>query len=34
MCELVGAAASVESALAWLREEKIEVDLLGDVLEG
>lgn len=34
VCEVVGAAASVESALAWLREEKIEVDLLGDVLEG
>jgi ABC-type methionine transport system ATPase subunit len=34
VCELVGRAASVEAALAWLREEKIEVDLLGDVLEG
>ena len=34
ICEIEGQAGSVESALAWLREEKIEVDLLGDVLEG
>jgi ABC-type methionine transport system ATPase subunit len=34
VCELEGSASSVEAALAWLREEKIEVDLLGDVLEG
>ncbi len=34
VCELVGSASSVESAVAWLREEQIEVDLLGDVLEG
>jgi ABC-type methionine transport system ATPase subunit len=34
VCELVGQAPAVEAAVAWLREEQIEVDLLGDVLEG
>ena len=34
ICELVGAAEAIEAALAWLREQGIEVDLLGDVLEG
>jgi ABC-type methionine transport system ATPase subunit len=34
LCELDGEPASVEGALAWLREEGIQVDLLGDVLEG
>lgn len=34
VCELEGNAASVEAALAWLRDEHIQVDLLGDVLEG
>jgi ABC-type methionine transport system ATPase subunit len=33
LCELDGTAASVDKALAWLRDEGIEVDLLGDVLE-
>ncbi len=33
LCELDGAPASVDAALAWLREEGIEVDLLGDALE-
>lgn len=34
VCELDGDAAAVEGALAWLRDEGVEVDLLGDVLEG
>jgi ABC-type methionine transport system ATPase subunit len=34
VCELVGEPDGLESALAWLRSEGIEVDLLGDVLEG
>jgi ABC-type methionine transport system ATPase subunit len=33
VCELVGESPQVESALAWLRQEGITVDLLGDVLE-
>jgi ABC-type methionine transport system ATPase subunit len=33
VCEIDGGASQVESALAWLREEGITVDLLGDVLE-
>jgi ABC-type methionine transport system ATPase subunit len=33
VCELDGDAAQVESALDWLRQEGITVDLLGDVLE-
>lgn len=34
VCELVGAADAIEAALTWLRDQGIEVDLLGDVLEG
>jgi len=34
VCELDGAPAAVEAGLAWLRTEGIQVDLLGDVLEG
>ena len=34
ICELVGEAGAVEAAVAWLREEGVGVDLLGDVLEG
>jgi L-aspartate semialdehyde sulfurtransferase ferredoxin len=34
ICELGGSAAAVEAALAWLRDEGVTVDLLGDVLEG
>jgi len=34
VCELSGAAGAVEEALAWLRDEGVTVDLLGDVLEG
>jgi ABC-type methionine transport system ATPase subunit len=33
ICELDGEALQVEAALDWLRQEKITVDLLGDVLE-
>ena len=34
VCEIDGQAPQVESALDWLRQEGITVDLLGDVLEG
>jgi ABC-type methionine transport system ATPase subunit len=33
VCELEGEAANVEGALAWLRDEGVRVDLLGDVVE-
>lgn len=33
VCELTGAPAQVEGALAWLRQQGIRVDLLGDVVE-
>jgi hypothetical protein len=33
ICELDGDAPQVESAVEWLRQEGIAVDLLGDVLE-
>jgi ABC-type methionine transport system ATPase subunit len=34
VCELDGEATRIDAALAWLREEGITVDLLGDILEG
>jgi hypothetical protein len=34
VCELEGDALQVESAVEWLRQEGITVDLLGDLLEG
>jgi len=34
VCEIDGEAPSVEAALAWLRGSGVQVDLLGDVLEG
>ena len=34
LCELGGEPAAIEAAVDWLRHEGIEVDLLGDVLEG
>jgi hypothetical protein len=34
LCELDGRPEEVEGALAWLRDEGIRVDLLGDTLEG
>jgi len=33
LCEIDGDALQIDSALAWLRDEGITVDLLGDVLE-
>ena len=33
ICELDGDAREVESAVEWLRQEGIAVDLLGDLLE-
>ncbi len=33
LCEIDGEALQIDAALAWLREEGINVDLLGDVLE-
>ena len=34
VCELVGDRELVESAITWLRDEGVEVDRLGDVVEG
>jgi ABC-type methionine transport system ATPase subunit len=34
LCELDGPPQAVEAALDWLRGEGVEVELLGDVLEG
>ena len=34
VCELEGGASAVDDSVAWLREEGVRVDLLGDVLEG
>ena len=34
VCELGGSAPAIEAAVAWLRDEGVAVDLLGDVLEG
>ncbi|HET7487073.1 MAG TPA: NIL domain-containing protein [Acidimicrobiales bacterium] len=34
VCELAGKAHAVDSAIAWLRDEGVEVDMLGDVVEG
>ena len=34
LCEVDGEAGAVEAALSWLRAEGVQVDLLGDVLEG
>jgi L-aspartate semialdehyde sulfurtransferase ferredoxin len=33
LCELEGEASTVDAAVAWLRGEGVQVDLLGDVLE-
>jgi ABC-type methionine transport system ATPase subunit len=33
LCELDGEPGAVEGALAWLRDQGIQVDLPGDVLE-
>lgn len=34
VCELDGEPEAVEAAVAWLRELGVEVDHLGDVVEG
>jgi L-aspartate semialdehyde sulfurtransferase ferredoxin len=34
VCELEGESSAVEASLSWLRDEGIQADLLGDVLEG
>ena len=34
VCELDGAPAAIEGAVAWLEEIGVSVDRLGDVLEG
>lgn len=33
ICELAGLPAKVESAIAWLRDQGVRVDLLGDMVE-
>ncbi len=33
VCELDGDASVVDDALAWLRAEGVQVDLLGDIIE-
>ncbi len=33
LCELDGDAGVVDEALAWLRSEGVQVDLLGDIVE-
>ncbi len=33
ICELDGDAGTVDQAVAWLRNEGVQVDLLGDVVE-
>ncbi|HXW34598.1 MAG TPA: NIL domain-containing protein [Acidimicrobiales bacterium] len=33
ICELCGTPAKVESAIAWLRDQGVRVDLLGDMVE-
>ena len=34
VCELAGERQAVEDAITWLREVGVEVDRLGDVVEG
>jgi ABC-type methionine transport system ATPase subunit len=33
VCEVAGEPAKIDGALAWLREQGVRVDLLGDVVE-
>ena len=33
VCELIGEAAALDAALAWLRETGVRVELIGDVVE-
>jgi len=34
LCEIEGEASDVDAGLVWLRDAGVQVDLLGDVLEG
>jgi hypothetical protein len=34
LCEIEGEASAIDAGLVWLRSEGVQVDLLGDVLEG
>ena len=34
VCEVTGDRATVEAALRWIAEQGVEVDRLGDVVEG
>lgn len=34
VCELAGEAPAVEAAIEWLRSEGVDVDLLGDLVDG
>ncbi len=34
VCELAGVERAVDAAIAWLRELGVQVDRLGDVVEG
>jgi ABC-type methionine transport system ATPase subunit len=33
VCEMAGEASQIDGALAWLRDQGVRVDLLGDVVE-
>ena len=33
VCEVAGEATQIDDALAWLRDQGVRVDLLGDVVE-
>jgi ABC-type methionine transport system ATPase subunit len=33
VCELGGEPTAIDRAIAWLRDEGVQVDLLGDVIE-
>jgi ABC-type methionine transport system ATPase subunit len=33
ICELDGDAGTIDRAVAWLQEEGVQVDLLGDIVE-
>lgn len=33
VCELAGEVPAIESAISWLRQQGVRVDLLGDVVE-
>ena len=33
VCELTGAPAAVDAAIAWLRQQGVQIDPIGDVIE-